>query len=87
MTLSLILACLWVIAASVAGMLPSKRSHWPAAFVLIATGLPLLGFVWVENGWLIALLFLAAAVSILRWPVMYLGRWIKARLGLSRAGE
>ena len=43
MSLSLILACLWVVAATVIALIPSKRNHWPQAFMLIALGLPLLG--------------------------------------------
>lgn len=80
MTLSLALVCLWVVAASVAGMLPSKRSHWPAAYALIAVGIPLLGFVTYQNGPFIGLLCLAAGASILRWPLVYLWRWLRGRL-------
>ena len=76
MSLSLILACLWCVAANVAGMLPSKRKHWPAAWVLIALGLPVLGFVLWENGPLAGAVVLLAAASILRWPLRYLLRWL-----------
>jgi len=77
MTFSLMLALGWLVAANVAGMFPSKHKHWPAAYVLIAVGLPILGFVVWENGVLIAALVLLAACSILRWPVRYLFRWIR----------
>ncbi len=50
MSLSLILACLWAVAANVIGMFPSKRNHWPAAYVLIALGIPLLGFITLQHG-------------------------------------
>ncbi|WP_172293079.1 DUF2484 family protein [Pseudoruegeria sp. HB172150] len=81
MSLPLILGCFWAIAANVAGMLPSKRSHWPAAYVLIAVGLPILVWIfWLHGPW-IGLLCLAAAMSILRWPVLYLWRWINRVLG------
>ena len=36
MTIPFVLACLWCIAANFAAMVPSRRSHWPAAFVLLA---------------------------------------------------
>lgn len=75
MSLPLILAGLWAIAANVAGMLPSRRSHWPAAYALIAAGLPILAWVFWAHGPWIGLLCLAAACSILRWPVRYLWRW------------
>ncbi|NNE88434.1 MAG: DUF2484 family protein [Silicimonas sp.] len=78
MNLSLILACLWLVLANVIAMFPSKKKHWPAAYVLITFGLPLLGFVFWENGIWIGLLVFAAAASILRWPVRFFIRWIKA---------
>ena len=81
MTASLILACLWAIAANVIAMFPSKSNHWPAAYVLIALGIPILGFVTYQHGPWIGLLVLAAAMSILRWPVIYLARWVRARVG------
>ena len=77
MTLSLILACLWAIAANVIAMFPSKRNHWPAAYVLIAFGIPILGFVTYQHGPWLGLLVLVAAMSILRWPVIYLIRWLR----------
>jgi len=81
MTLSLSLACLWCILANVIAMFPSKKKHWPAAYVLMAFGVPLLGLVVWENGIWIGLLVLAAAVSILRWPALYLWRWLRSVTG------
>jgi hypothetical protein len=72
---SLLLACLWIVAANVAGMLPSRRGHWPAAVLLIATGVPLLGLVTWQHGPVAGLVALAAGASILRWPI---------RLGMAR---
>jgi|TARA_R110001583_G_scaffold69919_1_gene198217 membrane protease YdiL (CAAX protease family) len=80
MTISLMLACVWAILANVIAMFPSKRAHWPAAYGLIALGVPLLGYVTYENGPWIGLIVFAAGVSILRWPVIYLGRWIKGAM-------
>lgn len=77
MTLSLILAALWALVANVLAMLPSKDNHWRRAYALIAIGIPLLGFVVYQNGPWIGLLVLLAAMSLLRWPVMYLGRWLR----------
>ena len=45
MNLSLILAAAWAIFANLLALLPSKRNHWPLAYVLIAVGVPILGFV------------------------------------------
>jgi hypothetical protein len=78
--LSLILACIWAVSANVIAMFPSRNFHWPAAYVLIAVGVPILGFVTYEMGPWIGLLVLAAAASVLRWPVRYLGRWLKTKI-------
>ena len=69
MPLSLTLACLWAVVACVAGMAP-KRFHWPAAWVLIATGIPLLGYVTWQTGPVWGLVCLAAGASVLRWPLL-----------------
>ncbi len=79
MNLSLILAVLWFIVANVIALIPSKRSHWPQAYGLIGIGIPLLGFVTYQNGPWIGLLIFAGGVSILRWPVIYLWRWLRGK--------
>lgn len=81
MTLSLTLACLWAFVANIAAVLPSGDNHWRRAYALIAVGVPLLGYVTYENGPWIGLLVMAAGVSVLRWPVVYLGRWMRRRVG------
>ncbi len=77
MTLSLALACLWAFVANVLAMLPSRDNLWRRAYALIAVGVPILGFVTWQNGPWIGLLVLAAGMSMLRWPVIYLGRWLR----------
>lgn len=79
MTLSLVLACLWAVVAQVIALTPSRDHHWRVAYVLIAVGIPLLGYVMYENGPWVGLLVLLGAMSILRWPVIYLTRWLKKR--------
>jgi hypothetical protein len=80
MNLSLILACLWVVLANLLAMLPSRDNHWRRAYLLIAVGVPLLGYVTWQNGPWIGLLALAAGISVLRWPVIYLGRWLRRQM-------
>lgn len=80
MTVSLILACLWALVANVLAMTPSKDYHWRNAYILIGLGIPLLGFVTWENGPSIGLIVMVAAMSVLRWPVVYLTRWVKLKL-------
>ena len=77
MTPSLILACIWAFAANIAAMIPSNDNHWRRAYVLIAVGVPILGYVTYENGPWIGLLVLAAGISVLRWPAYYLARWLR----------
>ncbi|WP_166416194.1 DUF2484 family protein [Cochlodiniinecator piscidefendens] len=77
MSLSIILGCLWLIVANVSAMLPSKDNYWARAYVLMAVGIPLLGYLTYENGPWVAILFMAAGASLLRWPVVYLLRWVK----------
>lgn len=80
MTLSLTLAFLWVIIANISAMIPSKDNYWTRAYILIGVGVPLLGYVTYENGPVWGLIFLAAGTSMLRWPVVHFGRWIKHRI-------
>lgn len=80
MSLSLILAAIWALTANVLAMLPSKDNHWRRAYALIAIGIPILGYVTYQNGPWIGLIVLLAGMSVLRWPLFYLGRWTKRRL-------
>lgn len=81
MSLSLILALCWLVLANVLALLPSRDNHWRRAYALIALGVPLLGYVTYQNGPWIGLLALAAGVSVLRWPVYYLARWLRGLIG------
>jgi CHASE2 domain-containing sensor protein len=80
MTLSLILACLWAVLANVLAMVPSSDNHWTRAYILIAIGIPLVGYVTYENGHWIGLLVLVAGMSVLRWPVRYLFSWLRRQV-------
>ena len=81
MSASLILAFVWLVVANASAMLPAKRNHWRTAYALMTVGLPLLVWVYLQNGWFIALLALIAAASVLRWPVWYMWRWAKRMTG------
>ena len=80
MTQSFAALCLWVLAATVTGLLPSRDHHWRAAYVLIAIGIPILGWVTYQNGPFWGLAALAGGASILRWPVVYLWRWLRRKV-------
>jgi len=77
MSLSLMLACLWAVIANLLAMIPSRDNHWRRAYALIAIGVPILGYVTYQNGPWIGFFVLFAGMSLLRWPVIYLGRWLR----------
>jgi hypothetical protein len=83
---SLILACVWALVACAAGMGP-RRFHIPAAWVLIMTGIPLLGFVTYQTGPIWGILLLLAGASVLRWPLIRLGQRIRRAVFPARAGD
>ena len=74
---SLFAACLWLILANVIAMFPSRDHHWTNAYRLMALGAPLAFWLgWTQGIW-VALAFLAAAGSILRWPVLFAWRRLR----------
>lgn len=77
----LVLSLVWLILANVIAMFPSRDHHWRAAYVLIAVGVPLLGWVTWVAGPVAGLLLLAAGASVLRWPLIFLWRWLRRQLG------
>ncbi len=79
--LSLALACIWMILANFMAILPSRDNYWTRAYWLMGIGVPLLGYVCWENGPWLTLFVMAAGLSMLRWPLVYLMRWVKRRLG------
>ena len=80
MKYSLVLAFLWVIAAAGIAALPSRHHHWPAAYGLIAIGIPILGFVTYEHGPIAGMLVFAGGASVLRWPLYFLLRWLRRQM-------
>lgn len=77
MSLSLILACAWAVLANVLAMIPSRDNHWTRAYVLIFLGVPLVGYVTYQNGPWVGFFVLFAGMSMLRWPLRYLFRWVR----------
>jgi hypothetical protein len=76
-SLSLTLCCAWLVLANVLAMIPSRDNHWARAYGLIALGVPLVGWVTWDNGPIVGLLVLGAGASVLRWPLIYLTRWVR----------
>lgn len=76
MTLSAIIACLWVIASAVVAFLPMKNQYFPGIMLLIAA--PLI-IVWLgyDYGWWLALMGLFGFVSMFRNPLIYIYRRLR----------
>lgn len=81
----LVLCLIWLILANAIAMFPSRDKHWRAAYGLIAIGIPLVGWVTYESGPIIGMIVVAAGTSVLRWPLVYLWRWVKRQFG-ARSG-
>ncbi len=81
MTLSLTLALIWLLVANIRAMFPSKDYLWNFAYVMIAIGVPILIGVGVQNGFWMAFVVFGMAAWVMRWPVIYLGRWLRSKLG------
>ncbi len=81
MTPALTAALVWLVVANVIAMFPSRDHHWRAAYVLIAIGIPLVGWVTAQSGPLWGMVILAAGASVLRWPLIHFWRWLKGKNG------
>lgn len=79
MTGGLAAAFLWLIVANIVAMFPSRDQHWTFAYVMIALGIPILGWVTWESGPIWGMALLAAGASVLRWPVIFLWRWLRRK--------
>ncbi len=75
--IAVILGCLWIVCANVLALIPSRDNHWARAYGLIAIGIPLLFYIGYSNGPMLAFVFLIGGASVLRWPVIYLSRWVR----------
>ena len=73
MSLPILLACFWVLAAAVVAMLPMRLQFPPGVLLLAAA--PLL-IIWLgyDFGWIAALAALAAFISMFRNPLRYYWR-------------
>jgi hypothetical protein len=71
---------IWLTVVNVIGLLPSRDHHWRAAYVMIAVGVPLLVWLIWQSGVWWGLAFVLAAASVLRWPLVYAWRWVKAAI-------
>lgn len=76
MSLSLILACLWVLTATAVAMLPMRRQFLPGGTLLFLTPV-LIAVIWWEHGVWFGLAVLFGFLSMMRNPLRYLWRRAK----------
>lgn len=79
MSLSLTLACLWVLAASIIAMLPMRRQFAPGIALLIAAPFLLTYIGYQHNPWVV-LAASIAVISMFRRPLFYMTRRLFIRL-------
>lgn len=78
---SIIAALVWMVVVNIRAMFPSKDNHWKFAYAMIAIGVPILIWVYLDHGLLLASVLLLGAMWVMRWPVIYLSRWIRRQVG------
>lgn len=76
MSLSLLFACLWVIAATIVAFLP-YRAQFPPGIALLIMAPFIIVYMALDHGLLVGLIGVAAFVSMFRNPLIYF--WRKAR--------
>jgi hypothetical protein len=79
MPISLLLACLWVVAAATVAMLPMRWQYVPGAILLLLS-VPLLVLIGRDAGWLWVVPVLLAVLSMYRRPLGAIARQIRRRL-------
>ncbi|MBO9402134.1 MULTISPECIES: DUF2484 family protein [unclassified Shimia] len=76
MSLSLTLACVWVLAAAVVAMLPLQK-QFAVGWALFVAAMILIAVIFYEHGWLFGGLALFGFVSMFRRPLnYYVRKWM-----------
>ncbi|MEM9434450.1 MAG: DUF2484 family protein [Pseudomonadota bacterium] len=84
MSLSLGLAIAWALAATITALLPMRYQYPPGLALLVAAPV-LIVFMGVQHGVFIAVLGLAAFLSMFRNPLRYFWRrWREKRTGVTK---
>ena len=78
MKLSLLLACFWVVAATITALLPMRRQMVPGLTLLVLAPV-LLIYIGYETSWWVTGLALAAFLSMFRNPLRALVRWVMGK--------
>lgn len=75
--MALIALCLWVVAAWGLMVTLTAKQSWPAAYGLIAVGVPILVWLASSMGWAWAISGIGVMALVLRWSLRSLLRWLK----------
>lgn len=78
MTISLTLACVWVVAAAIVAFLPMRMQYAPG-LALLALALPLLIYIGIQHSFWVVLLAVAGLGSMFRRPLWVLGKHLMGR--------
>ncbi|GHE02790.1 hypothetical protein U879_18085 [Defluviimonas sp. 20V17] len=79
MAAPLVWGMIWVVVAACVAALPRRFHPW-GAIPLLITALPLVVLIYRSSGVLFGLVAVAVLVSVLRYPLLYLGRRMWLRL-------
>ncbi len=72
------LGCIWIILVSIVAMVPYPQ-HRPYALAMLILFPFLLAALWIQMGWIWALALFLGALSIYRYPAIFLAKWLKRR--------
>jgi uncharacterized membrane protein len=78
MTISLTLACVWVVAAAIVAFLPMRMQYVPG-LALLLLAVPLLVYIGVQHSVWVVVLAAMGLVSMFRRPLWFMGRRLLAR--------
>ena len=73
MTPALIVGFFWVLLAAITAMLPMRHQKWTGLPLLLAAPV-LIALIWRDYGLWVALIALAAFISMFRYPLRYFYR-------------
>ena len=79
MSLPVLLACLWALAAAGTALLPIRRQLWPV-MVLMPSAIALAVWIGLAHGWVWLLPIALALLSVMRNPLRFMLRWLAAVL-------
>ncbi len=78
LTSAIIFAAAWISIATAIALSP-KQIIPPGALLLLVLLIPLVPYLWIAGNPFICVMFLGGVASFLRWPIVYVGRYFRAK--------